>query len=280
MTRQTRSRRNKRRYKRKYKRRYKIKYKSRRYRKKRTKKKAPRRKNHSTRKHRRSRRRRGGNGKADWAKKFHEEAEKNPSLQEAIETWGKPGTKSKDLSQLYKEVKSGDCTVEFTDHGPIRVINVVQMEIYPTAAQEYLLKERKHFPPEHTPDNPLAPIKERDMLFSEKIQGKENATDAALRGIKEELGHSHTVHLITEPTPVKENKTDSYSYTGLPGVYRYFLGKAIVEGLPTPPEHQSFQTTEFNTDHSKKRIIEWAWVPHTPPPTAAAAAATKTTADN
>ena len=272
MTRQTRSRRNKR----KYKRRYKRKYKSRRYRKKRTKKKAPRRKNRSTRKRRRSHR--GGNGEAAWAKKFHEFAKKNLSLQEALKTW--PAAEKKDLSQLYKEVKSGDCTVEFTDNGPIRVINVVQMEIYPTYAQKWLLKERKHFPPEHTPDNPLAPIKERDMLLSEKIQGKENATDAALRGIKEELGPGNTVHLITKPTPVKENKIDSYSYPGLPGVYRYFLGKAIVEGLPTPPEHQSFQTTEFNTDHSKKRIIEWAWTAHTPPHTAAAAPATQTTADN
>ena len=275
MTRQNRSRR--------YKRRYKRKYKSRRYRKKRTKKKAPRRKNRSTRKrHHSRRRRRGGNGEADWAKKFHENAKKNPTLQEAIKLWPQP--RKKDLAQLYKEVKSGDCKVEFTDDGPIRVINVVQMEIYPTDAQEWLLKERKHFPPEHTPANPLPPTKERNMLLSEKIQGNENPTDAALRGITEELGHSHTVHLLADPKLVKENKTDSYSYPGLPGVYRYFLGKAIVEGLPTPPEHQSFQTTEFNTDHSKKRIIEWEWEPHTPSPSAAVAAAvhttTQTTAEN
>ena len=233
------------------------------------------RRRHSHRRRSRRRQRRGGNGEADWAKKFHENAEKNPILQESIKTWGSPGSETKSLAQLYKEVKSDDCKVEFTDNGPLRVINVVQMEIYPTTKQQFLLKERKHF----SPDDLTTPIKERDMLLSEKIQGKETPIEAAIRGIAEELGANHKITVITTPQFFKENTTNSWSYPNLQGVYRYYLGKAIVEGLPSPPEHQSFQTTEFNNDEqkTKKRIIEWIWKPQAPTqPTAAA----QTTADN
>ena len=230
------------------------KYKSRKYKKKRTKKKALRRRRRSR---RRTRRRRGGDKESAWKARFLKSAAKHPQLKDAIQTWGAPRSETKSLSALYKEVVSGDSRIEFTDNGPLRVINVVQMEIYPNSKQQFLLKEKKHFSPENT----AKPIKERDMLLSEKIQGKETPIAAAMRGIAEELGANHKITVIAAPQLFKENTTNSWSYPNLQGVYRYFLGKAIVEGLPSPPDHKSFQTTEFNHDHSKKRIIEWAWEP-------------------
>ena len=115
------------------------------------------------------------------------------------------------------------------------------------------------------------PQKERDEIISEKIQGKEDPTAAAMRGISEELGADHEIKLLEPPQFRKETRTSSYSYPGLEGVYRYFLGKAIVKGLPNPAEHPTFQTTEYNKGGSKKRIIEWAWEDVKPEKAAAAA---------
>ena len=149
------------------------------------------------------------------------------------------------------------------------------MEIYPSKTKNKRLKERKHY----SPDGQTV-TKERDMLLSEKIQGeKEDPTAAAMRGIAEELGADHAITLLSAPQFIKENQIHSYSYPELPTQYRYFIGKAIVKGLPDPEQHPTFKTTEYNKDRSIKRIIEWAWEDVEPSnddtPTAAAA----TTAD-
>ena len=205
-------------------------------------------------KHKRKKRQYGGDKDEEkWKAKFLKSI-KDPAISASVKKWGTT-SKSKSLSDLYKEVKSGDSQVEFTDEGPKRIINVVQMGIYPSEQLTKQLKERKHY----SPDDLTTPIKERDMLLSEKIQGTETPEAAALRGITEELGASHKITLLATPIFNKENKTTSYSYPNLPSIYRYFLGKAIVKGLPNPKTHPTFKTTEYNIDGSQKRIIEWGW---------------------
>merc|ERR1712098_555562 len=61
---------------------------------------------------------------------------------------------------------------------------------------------------------------------------------------------------IENPTYSYEVSKDSYSYPGLPALYKYYKGMAIVKGLP---EGATFRTTEFKTDGSIKRFIVWEW---------------------
>jgi hypothetical protein len=141
-------------------------------------------------------------------------------------------------------------------------VDVVQLKIYPDNTRSLLLKEKQHL----SPIPPHRMTKERDMLLSEKMMKNETPTAAAVRGIAEELGAKLTLDMIIPPPslnhPSKTKNTSSFSYPGLPAAYRYFIGSAIVKGLPkATATNKTFETTEYNNNGKPKRIIRWEWTP-------------------
>lgn len=144
------------------------------------------------------------------------------SIEELEEILKENGIKTKDygkgsaktIEHLFNEIKNDECSIRIEDDEIIRNIEFVGIEIF---HDDLRLKEDYQ---KFKKDNR---VRKRDSEFSvaEKMIEGENAVEAAIRGVKEELG----IDIKKEQLKKKvENKLgerkDSNSYPGLHTIYR------------------------------------------------------------
>ena len=156
-----------------------------------------------------------------------EDVREQLELVSQILKWGTNGTKS--LETLYREIECGESILSLDEDGNIiRNIDYVAIEVYfSTSNQIFRLREdRREF------KNGF--IETRDSEFEsvfEKMKKGENATDAAFRGIEEELGiESEGIRLLMRQTePLIYPPQESNSYPGIPSVHTKYSLNALID---------------------------------------------------
>lgn len=137
-----------------------------------------------------------------------------------INQWGKLGKKS--IHHLWLELINGDALLQLSP--PMRKVQVVQVII--RRKNLILLETAQEFSNGHQ--------RFRNQPPSEKMRIGEDYMDAAIRGLREELGLSQQHIVIHQSTyKRKDIQIESPSYPGLPTQYTFHQIEASVAGLPS-----------------------------------------------
>lgn len=120
---------------------------------------------------------------------------------------------TKKVSDLYNEIKGGECTLELHGKELVRTVNVVSVRCFAEVDGHRLqLIEKKQV------YNTGKVVERKLGYLVEKIKPGEKPSDAAIRGIAEELKISgKDVKVKAQETKITEAK--SKAYAGLQGIY-------------------------------------------------------------
>lgn len=127
----------------------------------------------------------------------------------------KTNTWVKGLSDLFTEIKEGECVLNLTPEGIDRCVNVVAVKCFHTnhKNEQFKLVEQKQFF-----KNGITRSRDHDHL-AEKLQSCESPMEAAVRGLQEELKLSGLDIKPEESTLVVK---ESPSYAGIKSMYKIF----------------------------------------------------------
>lgn len=160
-----------------------------------------------------------------------------------LDQWGIGGAKT--TANLWKEIQTGDSRLQ---HRPLRRLVEAAMIIV-QRDKKLLIEVAQTLQGGRTRTRYWPP--------SEKLQRGETARQAALRCLIEELDLTPTQFTLSENEPlIGIEERESASYPGLITIYRFFLYKATIPGLPVQP----FQTRERSNDGSDPvKTHSWEW---------------------
>mmetsp|Transcript_7809 Transcript_7809/g.14783 ORF Transcript_7809/g.14783 Transcript_7809/m.14783 type:complete len:309 (-) Transcript_7809:306-1232(-) len=158
---------------------------------------------------------------------------------------------AKPLSNLLGEVMEGETTLVVEDGVPVRNVNVVSVLIE-NADGQILVEQRQTLPDGR--------VRERGLPLSEKMIRGESWLQAAVRGIKEELGNrisadNPQITILEETYYFEKEEMYSFSYPGL--MTRYMMHRVKGRVLDIP-QHEDFVTIE-QTDRGVMENF-WAWL--------------------
>lgn len=160
---------------------------------------------------------------------------------------------SKTVGNLLQEVRQGEsCLVTTKEGTPLRRVAIVSVNITNDSGKS--LFEAKQI-------LPGGRVRERNLLLSEKMLPDEDPFDAAIRGIREELGSilpdNPVINIIKDTYSMSTEQHASTSYPGLCTEYVCHKVAATVDALP---QHENFVTEEARPDGVL--LSSWEWRTH------------------
>lgn len=160
--------------------------------------------------------------------------------------WGHGAAKH--VSDLLSEIETDECSVQKIDLVCLRVVGVVKMVVRrPDSPNQLLVNVRQRMADGR--------VRQRHVMPSEKMIDGEPPSQAALRGLREELGEllgpecGSKMHLQPDSLVSWYEMVDSPSYPGLQTQYQLNQLEVVVSGLPPTP----FSTLEGDKEHY------WEW---------------------
>ena len=168
---------------------------------------------------------------------------------------------AKTVSDLFQETQQQETTVLLQPDGTLtRHVRVVQLAVRDPARRDRVLVEASQVLPDGRE-------RRRNVLLSEKAMANEDWQDAALRGIREELGSILGdvlyVRLREQTYQERTVRKASPSYPTLASQYVVLSCDADVQGLPVDVE--AFSTEEERADGTLRS--NWEWRTEVPPDT-------------
>lgn len=157
---------------------------------------------------------------------------------------------SKTIGNLLQEVRQGESCLVTTEEGtPLRRVAIVSVNI--TNDNGESLVEAKQI-------LPGGRVRERNLLLSEKMLPDEDPFDAAIRGIREELGSilpenpEITILKNTYSTSMEQHASTSY-----PGLCTEYICHKVDAHVDDLPQHENFTTEEMRPDGVL--LSSWEW---------------------
>lgn len=189
---------------------------------------------------------------------------------DSLATWGlKPGTKN--LHNLWIELAQGETSLA-DSVPPVRTVHVATVRVFDPSFPGLTLLESHQELSDGSLRSRLRPL-------SEKMKPGEDLRDAALRGLREELGAlvaGKRVHIVVPASSslAKVEERLSASYPGLPARYVLHSVDAYVEGLPDGEFSTEEEGDEKDSGEAAVYVRKhfWKWVdsdasnPPPPPP--------------
>ncbi|EKX32452.1 hypothetical protein GUITHDRAFT_121382 [Guillardia theta CCMP2712] len=169
--------------------------------------------------------------------------------------WGQGEAKT--VQEFFHELWAGEC--EPLTESAERVISVVKVRILDhDEAGTWQLYETKQ---KLCRDGRTRP---RNRPLAEKRRPEESSFDAAVRGVKEELGSSikSTSRIVVKEDSLQEwtERRMSKSFPGLETVYKLSQVDVEVEGLSRAATGDTFETEE-TPELSNGKVHTWTWIP-------------------
>jgi len=169
--------------------------------------------------------------------------------------WGQGEAKT--VQEFFHEIWAGEC--EPLTECAERVISVVKVRILDhDEAGTWQLYETKQ---KLCRDGRTRP---RNRPLAEKRRPNESSFDAAVRGVKEELGSSlkSSSRIVVKEDSLQEwtERRMSKSFPGLETVYKLSQVDVEVEGLTRAATGDTFETEE-TPELSHGKVHTWTWIP-------------------
>lgn len=127
--------------------------------------------------------------------------------------------KAKEFDDLLKEIESGDCQILWEENKPIRVVEVISIEVFSHCGQE-LVEDRQQFKDGRIRRREMKGISEKKLLDESPIEG-------AYRAMLEELNLKSRDFVLSFAGEAEE-KVESPSYPGLFSYYKIFRFRADI----------------------------------------------------
>jgi len=166
-----------------------------------------------------------------------------------VSAWGTGSAKT--VGHLYKEIEGAESVLSFDIDGVLRLLAVAKVRIFLPGRPELVLHELSQIFPDGRE-------RKRNLLLSEKMKAGEDPTEAAYRGILEELEtvlvESSEIDMVGDSLVKKQERNTSPSFPGLMVVYDLYTIDAVVDGLPEGP----FTTLE-DKGGGKVLTLNWGW---------------------